>query len=140
MLGLGWPEVILILALLLLIFGPTKLPKIARDLGKAVREFQKASSGIMEEIDKATLDVTKAIPPSSTGTAQPSIRTGDKSKDDKESSSISKNKLRRDKGLSDIAKKLNIPTEGKTSEQITQEIIMKIEGKKKASNNTAVKR
>lgn len=124
MFGLGWPEVFIILALLLLVFGPTQLPKIARDLGKAVREFQKASSGVMKEIDKATSDATKAIQPSSTRAVRSSISE----------------RARKEKGLSDIAKKLNITTEGKTNEQITQEIIMKIEGGEKASNNAAVKR
>jgi sec-independent protein translocase protein TatA len=45
---LGWTEVLLILAVLVLVFGPSKLPKIAQDLGKAWREFTKASSGITE--------------------------------------------------------------------------------------------
>jgi len=45
---LGWQEVILVLAILLLVFGPTELPKIARELGKAWHEFNKASSGIIE--------------------------------------------------------------------------------------------
>lgn len=147
MLGLGWQEVIIILALLLLVFGPTQLPKIARDLGKAVGEFQKASSGIMKEIDKATSDATKAIQPSSTGVVQSSLRAGDKMKGDKKPSGTtkkspltSKNRLHRKKELSDIAKRLGITTEEKTDEQVTQEIIRKIESMEKASNDTAVKR
>jgi sec-independent protein translocase protein TatA len=40
---LGWQEMILVFAILLLVFGPTKLPKIARELGKAWNEFNKAS-------------------------------------------------------------------------------------------------
>ncbi|NWG10996.1 twin-arginine translocase TatA/TatE family subunit [Candidatus Bathyarchaeota archaeon] len=44
---LGWQEVILVLAILLLVFGPAELPKIARELGKAWNEFNKASSGIV---------------------------------------------------------------------------------------------
>ena len=47
---IGWQEGILILAILLLVFGPTKLPKIARELGKAWHEFNKASSGMMEAV------------------------------------------------------------------------------------------
>ena len=46
---LGMQEVVLILAILLLVFGPTKLPKIARELGKAINEFNKASSGLITD-------------------------------------------------------------------------------------------
>lgn len=127
MLGLGWQEVILILVILLLVFGPTKLPKIARELGKAVQELNKATSGFREEFDKASSDFTKAVRPSSTRFPGSSPRaTG---------------KRNRDKALSDIAGRLNITTEGKTEQQITQEIIEEIESKKeKASDIKDVKR
>lgn len=48
---IGMQEVILILAILLLVFGPTKLPKIARELGKAWHEFNKASSGMIKAVN-----------------------------------------------------------------------------------------
>lgn len=47
---IGFQEVILILAILLLVFGPTKLPKIARELGKAWHEFNKATSSVIETV------------------------------------------------------------------------------------------
>jgi sec-independent protein translocase protein TatA len=37
---LGWPEMLLILAALLLLFGARKLPEIARSLGKSTKEFK----------------------------------------------------------------------------------------------------
>ncbi len=43
----GMQELILILAVLLLVFGPNKLPKMARELGKAWNEFNKARSELM---------------------------------------------------------------------------------------------
>lgn len=43
---LGMQELILIFAILLLVFGPDKLPKMARELGKAWNEFNKASSHV----------------------------------------------------------------------------------------------
>ncbi len=49
--ALGWQELILIFAVLLLVFGPSKLPEIARELGKAVNEFKKASSGLAEAVE-----------------------------------------------------------------------------------------
>lgn len=123
----GWQEVILIFVLLLFVFGPTKLPKIARELGKAMREFNKATSGIRDEIDKASSDFTKAVQPSSTRFLGSRPRAAGKRKIDK--------------ALSEIAERLNITTEGKTKEQITNEITEQIEGKKeKASNTKAAKR
>ncbi len=42
-LGLGGPEVILVFAVLLLLFGGSKLPELARGLGKSIKEFKHAS-------------------------------------------------------------------------------------------------
>lgn len=61
MFGLGWQEVVLILAILLFVFGPTKLPQIARELGKAWREFSKASSSIMEAASPPTTSTSEEI-------------------------------------------------------------------------------
>jgi sec-independent protein translocase protein TatA len=45
MLGLGMMELLLILGIVLLFFGPTKLPQLASGLGKALRSFKKAANG-----------------------------------------------------------------------------------------------
>ncbi len=42
MFNIGWPELILILFVCLLVFGAGRLPEIARQLGKAIQEFKKA--------------------------------------------------------------------------------------------------
>ena len=47
---LGMQEIILILVILLVVFGPSKLPKLARELGKAWQEFNKASSTAFEAL------------------------------------------------------------------------------------------
>ncbi len=44
MIGLGWPELILIIVILILIFGGSRIRDVAKGLGEAVREFKKASS------------------------------------------------------------------------------------------------
>ena len=43
MFGLGMPELILILVIALVIFGPSKLPEMGASVGKAIREFSSAT-------------------------------------------------------------------------------------------------
>lgn len=43
-------HLILILLVVLLIFGPSKLPEIGRSFGKTIREFRRASSASFEEV------------------------------------------------------------------------------------------
>ncbi|GAW94042.1 twin-arginine translocase TatA/TatE family subunit [Calderihabitans maritimus] len=50
--SIGVPELILILVLALLIFGPGKLPEVGKAVGKSIREFKKASQDVKEEVDK----------------------------------------------------------------------------------------
>ncbi len=56
---LGTPEILAILVIALLILGPTKLPKLARALGESLREFKKASSGLLEEEKQSLKEVSK---------------------------------------------------------------------------------
>ncbi len=44
--GIGWGELVVILVVALVIFGPAKLPELARTLGKSIREFQLATREI----------------------------------------------------------------------------------------------
>lgn len=53
----GLPELILILAIALVIFGPSKLPEIGKSLGKAIREFKDGSNTDKEkEVSKDDID------------------------------------------------------------------------------------
>lgn len=51
MMGLGIPEIILILVVALIIFGPGKLPEIGKAFGKSISEFKKAASEITKDIN-----------------------------------------------------------------------------------------
>lgn len=51
MFGIGMPEMLLILAIALIVIGPKKLPDLAKSLGRALREFKKATSELKESIE-----------------------------------------------------------------------------------------
>ncbi len=105
--GIEWIIVAAIIIVLLL-WGPSKLPKLARSLGEAKREFQKAmkeAEGVKEEITEiGRLETT------STASSSPPPQSSDK--------------------LIEVAKALGIETEGKTRDQIAQEIIERTKGQK----------
>jgi sec-independent protein translocase protein TatB len=50
MFNIGFPELLIILAIALIIFGPNKLPELAKGLGKAMKEFKKATEEMKEGI------------------------------------------------------------------------------------------
>lgn len=52
MFGLGGSELGLIFLIILLIFGPSQIPKMARGLGQALREFRKAQREITDEVNR----------------------------------------------------------------------------------------
>lgn len=52
MFGLGLQELLIILVIALVIFGPGKLPQIGSGLGKAIRDFKKGVSGEGEDAEE----------------------------------------------------------------------------------------
>lgn len=60
--GIGGPELLMIMFIVLLLFGANRLPDLARGLGRAVREFKKATSGVEQEVRRA---MAEPPPPSS---------------------------------------------------------------------------
>jgi TatA/E family protein of Tat protein translocase len=66
--GLGFGETLLILAVILLFFGPKRLPDAAASLGKGIREFKRAMSGFSEELvaPANTIAAHPAPPPHAT--------------------------------------------------------------------------
>ena len=61
--GLGAPELILILVILLVLFGGSKLPSLAKGLGQSVKEFKKASREDEEEAKAAAAAEAKKSEP-----------------------------------------------------------------------------
>lgn len=50
--NIGFPELLIILALALLVFGPKKLPEVGRSIGRALREFRRTSDEIKEKLEE----------------------------------------------------------------------------------------
>ena len=76
-LGIGIPELVIILVILLVIFGPKRLPGLGRSLGTGMREFKDSVTGEGKHDDDAEADDRPAlaaapVPPAST---QPQAET-----------------------------------------------------------------
>lgn len=67
--GLGTTEMVVILAVVLIFFGPKKLPELAKGLGKGLREFRKASDEVGQAIHEASVEEIEAPQGSVTPTA-----------------------------------------------------------------------
>ena len=70
--SIGMPELIIILVIALIIFGPRKLPELGKSLGRSLNEFKKASTDLqntleqeikIEEQKEAAAKATAAAPP-----------------------------------------------------------------------------
>ena len=74
---LGYPEMVVIFLIILLLFGAKKLPQLARGLGKSMGEFKKAKDEFEHEITRAEDEVTTA--PKSTAVKESQPRDNDES-------------------------------------------------------------
>lgn len=70
---LGWPEIIGILLVLLLLFGAKKLPELARGLGKGINEFKRATRDVQDELQRAVEE--EPPPPSRPAPPPPAAST-----------------------------------------------------------------
>lgn len=53
----GWPEIVFILVIVLLLFGAKKLPELARGIGQSLGEFKRARDEFEREIHKSTAEL-----------------------------------------------------------------------------------
>jgi sec-independent protein translocase protein TatA len=68
----GWPEALIILVVVLIVFGAGKLPQIGGAVGKSIREFRKAKEGAEDDVkgEAKGSSATKELPESGTKTKQ----------------------------------------------------------------------
>jgi len=50
---IGWPEIIGILVIVLVLFGAKKVPELMKGLGSGIKEFKKASRDVQDEVTRA---------------------------------------------------------------------------------------
>jgi len=57
----GWSEIVLVLALALILFGPRRLPEIAEAMGKSIRKFKSATQEATDEVQREFADAKKTM-------------------------------------------------------------------------------
>ncbi len=72
MFGIGFPELVLILVLALIVFGPDKLPQLARQIARLVWDLKKASEEFKDQLnlDEALRDIEDQESPDKTASSQ----------------------------------------------------------------------
>jgi len=62
MFDLGMQELIVIFVVALIVFGPKRLPELARAIGKGVAEIRRSMAGLKEQIDEEMREVGESVP------------------------------------------------------------------------------
>ena len=63
MFGIGFQEMLIILVVVLIFFGPKRLPDLAKSLGKGIAEFKKASDEVRKGIEDAVKEESTTVAP-----------------------------------------------------------------------------
>ena len=59
---LGWPEIIGILIVVLVLFGAKKVPELMRGMGQGLKEFKKATREVQDEVQRAIEEEPHSTP------------------------------------------------------------------------------
>jgi TatA/E family protein of Tat protein translocase len=70
-----WPFLLILLVIVLIIWGPGKLPELGSGMGKAIREFRKASNDVKDSVMNSTAEPPAAQPPAATEPTPPAAAT-----------------------------------------------------------------
>jgi TatA/E family protein of Tat protein translocase len=58
---IGWPELLVILVLVLVVFGPRRLPEIAEAMGKSIAKFRESSRAATEEVQRELHETKRSL-------------------------------------------------------------------------------
>jgi len=85
MFGIGSRELLIVLVIVLLLFGPTKLPKLAKALGHSVNELKKGLQGMSDDVEDAVKRPAAAPPvaPPQDAEAKPDAQSVDANPSDR---------------------------------------------------------
>ncbi len=128
-------EIALIIIVALIFFGPKKLPELAQSLGKAIREYRKATSSFEELVKEPVQTISKPLTVEKPETSKAKVETEGKAKPPAETTE----KKSAEETLVGTAKKLGLETEGKTLEQISEEIVKSYKGAPSSKPKTKIK-
>ena len=53
---IGWNELVIILVIVLIIFGPRRLPEFAESFGKSIKKFKQATREVRDELESTTVE------------------------------------------------------------------------------------
>jgi TatA/E family protein of Tat protein translocase len=73
--SIGMPELIIILVIALIIFGPRKLPELGRSLGRSINEFKKASNELRSTLEEEIRVEEQRDRPTATASTTPPAAT-----------------------------------------------------------------
>ena len=59
---LGWPEILLIVFIVLILFGAKRIPEMMKSMGQGVKEFKKAAKDITNDVEESASTTTKPTP------------------------------------------------------------------------------
>lgn len=76
--SMGVQEIIFILVIALLVFGPKRLPELGRSLGKALTDFRRASMDVKTSIENEIRKIDEP-PPAAAPALQPGVKNDDAS-------------------------------------------------------------
>ena len=78
MFGIGTQELLIIFLIILLLFGASRIPEIARAMGKGIRDFKKATKDVEEGIQNAGESPGRIEDKPGSGVESPGTKTGQK--------------------------------------------------------------
>lgn len=58
---IGWSEILVILAIVLIFFGPKRIPELAKSIGQGIRAFKKGLQDVEKDIQSSDVDKSSKV-------------------------------------------------------------------------------